>query len=999
MRNTRFSGRFAAFLLSFLAAVSGLRVPALASGSVSVALSYQADGSGFRLARRAVAVSPGLSEEYGYADAYYGTAATALDAIVAAHIAALGEGNVSGSLTVGPTGFLSNFMGDGSGNFVYFVNGSLSGAAAGSVRLNDGDAVELFSIQDAYAYSDARAWFERDGKRAGALTVGKGVSFDLALKGIDCVIYGEGSGAGLYGYRDGIEGALAVLLADDPDGGAYIDAPLGETGAGGVISLSFDTPGLYILSAIDYDTDYGFPLMSPWLAVTVTNSGGAPAVTSSGFANPPPAPLAPSEVRTDARTALGDTLSYLVSSQAPSPQYGQEWEILALARSGRSVPAGYYEGYYASVKDKLARVSSNQLSANSTDNSRLALALTAIGVNAANAEGRNLLAPLADYDYATGPGINGAVYALLAFDAKNYAIPPAPSGGAQTSRENLIAFILARELPGGGFSWSGAGEIDPDITAMALQALAPYKNSSADAGAAIARALAKLTAAQDYYGGYASWGSVSAENMAQVIVAAAALGLDPSADPQFTKGGGSAVSAMLRFYADGGGFQSASSPGAANAMSTYQAAYALAAYSRLLNHQNPLYDMRDCDITLTEGGGGQSGGGGSGPGGSTSAVTEITVVFRLIGGTIHLDGAEGHSRYIEWIPYSRYSFEQNQVSVCDALLRALNEAGLDQEGAEGNYLSGIRAPASLGGYWLREYDDGPYSGWLYSVNGVYQQTGIKDYLLSDGDVVLVHYTDDYTRETNLDNSGGGTGGGGVSGGGAASETEPPPIAASETAPPKENTLPDDEGEDPDEKTDAPREFPSEGWENPFSDVSSDDWFYEAVREAQTSGLMVGLPDGSFAPDSPATRAMAAQILFRFEKEPEAAGAEFDDVKSGDWYADAVAWASERGVAQGYGGGRFGAGDGLTNEQLAVMLRRLAGLIGIDTTETESEHYPRFADTGGASEWAEAAVKWAYPKGLLAQESPEAINPKTVLTRAEAAHIITTFLKLAVQRSE
>ena len=110
---------------------------------------------------------------------------------------------------------------------------------------------------------------------------------------------------------------------------------------------------------------------------------------------------------------------------------------------------------------------------------------------------------------------------------------------------------------------------------------------------------------------------------------------------------------------------------------------------------------------------------------------------------------------------------------------------------------------------------------------------------------------------------------------------------------------------------------------PFKDVRESDWFYEAVQYVYEHGMMRGTGDTMFSPESTTTRAMIVTILHRLEGLPAAAGEQYADVPGGQYYTDAVAWASENGIVNGYGNGRFGPNDAITREQMATILYRLA----------------------------------------------------------------------------
>lgn len=224
-----------------------------------------------------------------------------------------------------------------------------------------------------------------------------------------------------------------------------------------------------------------------------------------------------------------------------------------------------------------------------TENSRLIIALSAIGKDAHSVGDWDIIAPLEDFDATVWQGINGPVFALIALDTHNYKTTDT------TIRQQYIDEILSKEIDGGG--WSISGSADPDMTAMALQALAPYKNDQ-KVSAAVERGINKLSSMQKDNGGYASWGSVNSESTAQVIVACTALGIDPNADPRFVKNEHSAVDALLEFYDKDSTdltFRHIMS-GTGNAMATDQASYALVAYQRFIEGKNSLYDMTDVEL-------------------------------------------------------------------------------------------------------------------------------------------------------------------------------------------------------------------------------------------------------------------------------------------------------------------------------------------------------------------------------------------------------------------
>lgn len=171
------------------------------------------------------------------------------------------------------------------------------------------------------------------------------------------------------------------------------------------------------------------------------------------------------------------------------------------------------------------------------------------------------------------------------------------------TRESLVELILSDQVKAdGGWALEGATAeaSDVDMTAMAIQALAPYYKTNANVKSAVDKALGLLSTMQQPDGGYASWGTVNSESCAQVIVALTALGIDPTVDSRFIKNGISVLDALCSYYVTGGGFSHTSGEGR-DGMATEQGYYALAAYYRFVNKQNRLYDMTDVCVTHTFG--------------------------------------------------------------------------------------------------------------------------------------------------------------------------------------------------------------------------------------------------------------------------------------------------------------------------------------------------------------------------------------------------------------
>ena len=177
---------------------------------------------------------------------------------------------------------------------------------------------------------------------------------------------------------------------------------------------------------------------------------------------------------------------------------------------------------------------------------------------------------------------------------------------------------------------------------------------------------------------------------------------------------------------------------------------------------------------------------------------------------------------------------------------------------------------------------------------------------------------------------------------------------------------------------------------PFTDVTSGDWFYDAVAYVYDKGMMEGTTDTTFAPAMNLTRSMIAQVLYNLEERPEAPGAAgFTDVAAGAWYADAVNWAAARGIVKGYDTGAFGPEDSVTREQLAAILYRYAQAKGYDTTQGGMA-VREFSDSASISDWAQEAMAWAVNAQVLSGKGNGVLDPQGTATRAEVAQMLMNF---------
>ena len=180
---------------------------------------------------------------------------------------------------------------------------------------------------------------------------------------------------------------------------------------------------------------------------------------------------------------------------------------------------------------------------------------------------------------------------------------------------------------------------------------------------------------------------------------------------------------------------------------------------------------------------------------------------------------------------------------------------------------------------------------------------------------------------------------------------------------------------------------------PFTDVSTSDWFYSAVKFVYENGLMDGVGNNLFAPNATLNRAMAVTILYRLEGSPdldgENLGYPFADVDGDTWYSDAVYWARLNGIVDGVENNRFNPTGSLTREQMATILYRYAQYKGADVSA--SGDLSGFVDSANVSSWAADAVKWAVGSGLVNGVEGNALAPQGTSTRAQAATVLMRFV--------
>jgi len=279
-------------------------------------------------------------------------------------------------------------------------------------------------------------------------------------------------------------------------------------------------------------------------------------------------------------TLLLFTLLWVVSTTIPALAFtaGQEWELILAQQSESGLSEKDRTEYLTSLKSELKKNQGVLNERRYTEYSKTVLALTIIGEDPAKTGGYNLLEKLEKDDMVIRQGLNGPIWALIALDSLPYQ---------SEKREVYKQYILDHQLPGSGWNMEGKGTADPDVTAMALQALSTYR-SEAVVKKAIDAGVAVLASLQEADGGYESWGTANSESVSQVIIALCALGI-PVEDKRFVKNGHTVIDNLNSFRLADGTYMHAKSIGKADGLATEQARTALAAYARSKAGKSFLY--------------------------------------------------------------------------------------------------------------------------------------------------------------------------------------------------------------------------------------------------------------------------------------------------------------------------------------------------------------------------------------------------------------------------
>ncbi len=175
----------------------------------------------------------------------------------------------------------------------------------------------------------------------------------------------------------------------------------------------------------------------------------------------------------------------------------------------------------------------------------------------------------------------------------------------------------------------------------------------------------------------------------------------------------------------------------------------------------------------------------------------------------------------------------------------------------------------------------------------------------------------------------------------------------------------------------------------FTDVLPGTWYFDAVEKIVEMGLFAGTSATEFSPNMPMTRAMLVTVLYRLEGKPSViADVTFKDVGAGEWYTDAIAWASVNGIVSGYSADKFGTNDSISRQDMVTIFYRYLKYKGL--TPAEGASLDLYTDADKLSDYAKPAMEWANATGLVKGTSDTTLSPKDNCTRAQVATIVLRY---------
>lgn len=786
----------------------------------------------------------------------------------------------------------------------------------------------------------------------------------------------------------------------------------------------------------------------------------------------------------------------------------EDWSAMALSALGKQ----QYVDESALIAKAKEVATENKVS---TDLERITISLSSLGYDVtefpdSNGNNLNLINMIGNYGgsiYGSDLGtLNGYIFALIAYDSGKYETP-----NVKWDRDKIIDYILNHQLSPAGWNLENEGYPDVDITAMTIQALAPYY-SKPKVKKAVNSALDWLSSVQKSDGSFAGFGAgPNSNSTAMVVVALNNLGLDADTEPRFVKEDGSALDGLLSFATGTNkfGYTDNTKP---NGMATEQSFRALIGYQQKKNvylfpkptksfgdvvTANKLNIIRTPKTEYTVGDTIDLSGlkvsveysDGSikyptvdqltirGLDTETSGKKLVYVSYAGVNGTFSVnvrdkikpiepvdpekpdsgesDKPKEKKAYISVVvpagptvyPSGRVMQAKKAFPIVegkDTAFSLLQKTGLSYNYNyhpvyEGVYVSSIEG--------LAEFDGGPYSGWMYRVNGSFPNFSSSLYKVKDGDYVEWLYTRDLGKDV------GGYVDGVEDDDGTGNSTKAFTIKSSQggivvpsgrrklkkdesltlTFTPdsgyvltdikidgtsigiadkltikyenvkdnsviqavfkKEADLTEEEKQQLEAKKNIELPIVKEGQaENSntknkierFTDVK-DHWAYDYIKYVVEKGYFKGTSETTFEPNADMTRGMFVTVFGRMENVSETpTETEFDDVSPEQYYSAHIKWANENNIVKGVGFGKFEPNREITREEMAQIM---ANYLQYKNIEIDKSHDQKIEDESEVSDWAKDSVNAMYSMGLLKGRTDGKFHPKDKSTRGEIATII------------
>ena len=573
----------------------------------------------------------------------------------------------------------------------------------------------------------------------------------------------------------------------------------------------------------------------------------------------------------------------------------------------------------------------SQENAGETTYSKAILALTAVGIDAEELYTKdsetmvNAIAGLNAAEHSSSAWT--APYTLAVYNQKEYE-------NTAEYEEAILSSVLDNQQEDG--SWSEYG-YTVQTTANVLAGLAFYQDRD-DVKTAIDQSVEYLSGVQQEDGSFDDdpYGGVpDANTAAMVVIGLSALGINPDTDTRFIKNDNSTLDVLLAFaLEDNSGFGYTNNT-SVNSYATEQGFRALIAAKQVIDTGKAfnIYDFSHHADSLQ-------------PGYVKDVMDEPVTPDKPKEDEITVKvSIKAIDEY--WMKNKSVTIEEDST-VYDAFMEALEDSDIEQEGAKSGYIESM----TKDGVTLGEFDEGDNSGWLYKVNGDLPDVGIKDFELEDGDKILFYYTQDWKKDPDAGNR-------------YEEEEEEIPEEIVE-----EEVL---------EEIQPEVQLPA--IEETYTDISTDTFYYEAAQWAVAKGIVSGVTDTEFGADWNCSRGQLMTFLWRMMGSPatETQTAPYIDVAKDMYYHDAILWATENDLANGTDGISFSPEMTLNRGQAVTFLWRAAGM-------PEPAGELAFADVS-ESDYYWKAILWAAENGITSGTGEGTFSPEAPCTRGQ----IVTFL--------